>query len=169
MDNLTPAQQAVVNALMVSGSGLIPKEGIHTLTIKALLGEGIIEAVGDQIKLTEEACAEFCTPAEEVDTPPPVIDIDGEGEDVVEAKEVLIHQTVTLRDAMTIQVDHKGKMVTIPAGTIVPVLSWHTERTRKHEFKWFSVIFPPTMTIFQVSSLRNTSTPIEPTPLTDFV
>ena len=169
LSEYSPAQQAVIQGLLDSPDNTLPKEGIHTLTIKALLGEGLINVTGELIELSDAGCDEFCKsiPVGGGDEDPLPVPVSIEGDDVKTKDEVMIHQLVTLADDMQIQVDKKGKLVRIPAGTTVPVLSYHEERTRKGQIKWFTVIFPPTMTIFQVNSLRNKSHPIEATPLSE--
>ena len=51
MDNLSPAQQAIVQELITNGS--IPIKDVHTLTAKALKGEGLIEVEGTNFVLSE--------------------------------------------------------------------------------------------------------------------
>lgn len=166
MDTLTKPQLAVVEALVESR--VVNADEVHPSTLKWLIDNDWVINNAGVLALSESALAEvgnFEVVIETID--PPEGEEEKPDEELNEA-DILVNQILTITDKMTVQVDAKGTLVTIPAGTDLPVFGYTEDRNKRTLVKWFTCLYPEANTLVLVNALRNRVRPIEPKPLSSF-
>lgn len=160
---LSTAQQAVVNTLHDGGN--LQADEVHPATLKALQNAGIVEVSDGAVFLIEGALDAV---GEDYDSNN--AETEAEVQAVVEAEEgeAVVERIVILADPVTIQVDAKGNLVTLPAGSQHPVVGMNQESTRRGVFTWIHALHVPSGVRFLVNDKHNTVKIIEGKPLTDF-
>lgn len=138
---LTKTQQLIVNT-MAKQSGALGDTAVNNMSLKSLVGKGLIEEVDGTYVLTDEGweASEIETPSVKMgkeDTQP----VDEPTTDNTERSELWVE----LNQKMTVQVGvNKGRpvMVTLPSGTRCRVSSFKIEVTNRGKITWYEVLTP---------------------------